>query len=149
MSNIIWLLLIIWIVGYMGMNNRKNVVLEEGFTSSAMDACRDQGYTKEFCSRQPSPNQCITPSGIIGVKSKAFKGQCVVHEELEDSLVGMDSGSLDPSISDSSRNQLKWKDNTEEIDIETGPRYGYAVYTNGEIGDGENIVRASNWYGLV
>jgi hypothetical protein len=148
MSNIIWLLLVIWIVGSVGMANRSNRVLEEGFTSS-MDACRDQGYTKEFCSTQPSPNQCITPSGIIGVKSRAFKGQCVVHEELEDSLVGIGASSRDPSIADSYRNQLKWKDNTVGMDIETGPRYGYAVYTTGEITDDDNIVRPSNWYGLV
>ena len=152
MSNILWLLLVIWIIGYMGLNQRMTKYierpLEEGFTS-AMDACRDQGYTKEFCSNQPSPNQCITPSGIIGVKSRVFKGQCVVHEELEDSLVGIGEGSRDPSISSSMRSNLKWEDKTVGFDIESGPRHGYAVYATGEVTDSDTTVRASNWYGLV
>lgn len=156
-KSVLWILLLIWIVGYMNLyfkeaNHLSNLEsfdnnLEdddgdiEGFSNNNQ-TCRDNGYTKEFCSNSSNPGECVTPSGLPGHLSKRFKENgvplCVVGEKIEDTLIGMGMGiSLDPSMvtnaesSTINHHRLKQEDITTAIDIETGPRYGHTIYKDG------------------
>lgn len=156
LKSVVWILLLIWIVGYVNLyfkelNHLSNV---ESFDdqldddndniesfSSDIQVCRDNGHTKEFCSSVSHPSECTTPLGQIGKLSKKFRGpdgpMCVVNEEQEDNLIGIGMSSRDPSIlmdkdeKPTNRRRLKWRDDTKPIDIETGPRHGHTIYSEG------------------
>ena len=154
LKSLLWILLLIWIVGYSNLyfkelNHLKTIESFnneltdddsddqiEGFTSQ-YQACRDKGLTKSFCNHNPKPGECITASGLKGRISKEFGGECIVGGEEEERIYGIGISSLDPSKirdKESSRsvtNKLKQIDITTEKYYGIGEGYGRLIYKNG------------------
>ncbi len=49
----------------------------EGDYFTDYQACRDNGFTKEFCLQRPNPNECICDNGQRGTYMPGYGSRCV------------------------------------------------------------------------
>lgn len=49
----------------------------EGDYFTDYQACRDNGFTKEYCLQRPNPNQCLCDNGQTGTYVAGYGSECV------------------------------------------------------------------------